>query len=224
MPDLTGYQEWTLQPGASEFQTVGSDGLTYTATLSELTGGTYSLAGRSILNNLTHKFAGSVPISYESRFLQQGDGSYLFVNLTGEQGVNTFGSQTVVNATSVESQYVAPDGSIVDINIPYASINRVGKQLIVNDTSPENIQYRWAEIGTENLAPGYRFATTGEAINYGVSSALLRNYRTLVTQLADEGMTDENGNPIETITDAANYLARSLQGSETYAHIFQLGK
>jgi len=224
MPDLSQYQEWTLQPGASDFTTVGSDGLIYQATLNELTGGTYSLVGRSIMNNLTRRFAGSVPKSYESRFLQQTDGSYLFVNITGESGVQTYGSQSVVNATSIESQYIGPDGTLTEVNIPYASINRVGKRLIVNNTDPNNTTYRWVDIGSETLPPGFRYATNPEAVNYGVSSALLRQYRSLVTSIADAGLTDENGNPITTITDAANYLARELQSGATYAHIFQLGK
>ncbi|HEY1646042.1 MAG TPA: hypothetical protein VGF75_06825 [Candidatus Saccharimonadales bacterium] len=221
MPDFGPYTEWSMQPGETEFQTTDLNGDTYTATLDELTGGAYSLSGRNIINNSTGRFAGSVSPNFESRFIDQGKGSFLFVNMTDESGVNTFGKTTVVNAVNIETTFLAPDGTEQEINIPYASINRVGKQLTINDTDEENITYRWADIGTENLAPGYRYATTSEAANYGITSALLRNYRSLVTQIADQGIEDENGNPIETITDAAQYLAGLFQSGGQYAHIYQ---
>lgn len=222
MPDSGGYIEWTKTPESQEFSTIGEDGLTYVATLEELTGGAFSLSGRAIVNTATGKFAGSVSTQFESKFIDQGDGTFLFVNMTNLGGATTYGKQSVVNAVNIETTFLAPDGTSVEINIPYASINRVGKQLMINDTIPENTIYRWVDIGTENLPPGFRFATNSEASNFGISSALLRNYRSLVTQIADEGMQDENGNPIETITDAANYLASVFQASGEYAHIFQL--
>lgn len=224
MPEMGPYTSWSLQPGEQEFTTISSDGLTYTATLDELTGGAYSLAGRAIVNNATGKFAGSVSPNFESQFIDQGDGSFLFVNMTSLSGVSTYGKQTVINAVNIETTYIAPDGTEIDISIPYASINRVGKQLTINDTDSNNISYRWTDVGTEALSPGYRYATNEEAANYGITSALLRNYRTLVTQIADEGMEDENGDPIETITDAASYLASIFEAEGQYAHIFQFTK
>ena len=221
MPDLGPYTEWSMQPGETEFTTTDPNGNTFTATLSELTGGAYSISGRNIINTSTGKFAGNISQNFESRFIDQGEGSFLFVNMTDESGVNIFGKTSVVNAVNIETTFLAPDGTEQEINIPYASINRVGKQLTINDTDSENIVYRWADIGTENLAPGYRYATRTEAANYGIASALLRNYRQLVTQIADQGIEDQNGNPIETITDAAQYLAGIFQSGGTYAHIYQ---
>ena len=222
MSFLTPSTEWTLTPGSTEFTTVGSNGLIYASSLEELTGGKYSLFGRSIRNNATNRFVGSVPRAFDARFIDQGDGSFLFVNITDFSGVSTYGKQLVANAMSIETDYLSPSGDLINLSIPFASINRVGKRLILNEDDPSFIQYRWVDIGTENLAPGYRFATNAESINYGLSSALMRNYRNLVSQIADQGINDENGNPIETITDAANYLARTLTDNATYAHIFQL--
>ena len=218
----TPYTEWTLNPGDTLFTTVGSNGEAYQATMEDITSGRFRLANRAIINSQTGKFAGSLNSNSISSLIVQEDGGILFVNSTDSTGITSYGKQSLVNAASIESTVTLPDGSEVEINVPYANINRIGKQLIVNDTTSENLIYRWADIGQTEFAPGFRAATNREAINYGLSSALIRQFRNVVTSIADAGIEDENGNPIETITDAAAYLVRSLYTSGEYSRIFQL--
>lgn len=222
MSNEPAYSEWTINPGETLFSSIGSDGETYQATMEDLTGGKYRLAGQGILNTETGRFAGSINRSGTSSLIVRNDGSFLLVNSTDISGITTYGKQSLVNAASIESEFTTPDGITNEINVPYANINRIGKQLLVNDTIPENIQYRWVDINQEVLPPDYRTATNTEAIEYGLTSALLRQYRNVVQTLADSGIEDENGNPISTITDAAAFMARNLMSSGQYAHIFEL--
>ena len=219
----SAYQEWTKLPDEQQFSTIGSDGATYTATMEELTGGQYALAGRGIINLANHRFAGSINANSTSSLIVRDDGTFLLVNSSDLSGVTTFGKQSIVNAASIESSVTLPDGTELLIDVPYANINRIGKQLMINNTDVLNPVYRWADIGTEILPPDFRYATNKEAVLYGLSSALIRQYRSIVTQIADAGIEDENGNSIVTITDAAMFLARTLSTDGTYAHIFQLG-
>lgn len=220
--DSAPYQEWTLNAGENVFEATGPDNNVYQATMEELTGGKYGISGNSVRDNSTGRFIGSVNRTRTSSLIVTNDGRYLLVNSTDATGITNYGRTQLVTAASLETEFTAPDGTITQIEVPYANLNRIGKQLIVNDIQSENPIYRWSDIGTENLPPGFRPATNQETIEYGLSSALIRQYRSLVTSIADAGIEDENGNPIETITDAATYLVRSLQTNAEYARIFEL--
>lgn len=232
----TTWPEYGYDPETQLFQYTNTKGQQVTAPLEILTGGNYRIVGSHQIQVIGDvpglrrgQLLGSLSTINPARLVPYTGGRAVLFN---SMPVGELGRQRLrvgQYALSAETTLTLPDGREFNFPVRFAPLTREGMSAVVREEAGEIVQ--WGTIsnrpdpltGTvEQPLGGWRFATPEEQVLRSIYGALLNHFFDDISTLAKAGLSDENGNPIESETGAAMYLARLAYNNITGGWIAQL--
>lgn len=227
---------YEYDPETQLFKYTNTRGQEVSTTLEVLTGGNFRVTGNHAIQHIgdvpgfrSGQLLGSISTINPARLATfAGNRAVLF----NEAPLAELGRQRlrVGNyALSAETSLTLADGRTFNFPIRFAPLNREGMTPVVREVGGEIVQ--WGSIsnrpdeltGTvEQPLGGWRFATPNEQILRSIYGSLLNHFFDDIAAIAKAGLADENGNPIETETGAAMYLARLAYNNITGGWVAQL--
>lgn len=215
--------EYTFNPTNQLFEPSNYLGQGLGASLEDLTQGRYTVwANNTIYDTVTNQIITRLGANQSTLLNQYFDNADIptlqhneLIVQTPTSEINRRFYESAGHAIGASFDAVTSSGVSYHFDLDYGKIAPPGKQLIYNGGEQWRESYQWIPYNNEitdnvvnALYPGFHIATTDEAIEYMLRGMIFGKYATMVQQMIDQGLQDDSGNAIDTVSDAVSYLVK----------------